>query len=93
MRTPEYAGQFKRDYKREKKGRHGALLESALGDVLVALLLTSGWNLVTTITPWLERGGEFDEPNHPCTALLGCLAWFPAAGVRHRTLSNTRGAA
>jgi len=38
MRTPEYAGQFKRDYKREKKGRHGATLESHLGDVLVVLL-------------------------------------------------------
>ena len=38
MRTPEYTGQFKRDYKREKKGRHGATLESDLGEVLLALL-------------------------------------------------------
>jgi mRNA interferase YafQ len=38
MRIPEYTGQFKRDYKREKKGRHGATLESDLGDVLRVLL-------------------------------------------------------
>jgi mRNA interferase YafQ len=38
MRTPEYTGQFKRDYKREKKGRHAATLESDLGEVLLALL-------------------------------------------------------
>jgi len=38
MRTPEYTGQFKRDYKREKKGRHGATLERDLGEILLALL-------------------------------------------------------
>ena len=38
MRKPDYTSQFKRDYKREKKGRHGATLESDLGDVLRVLL-------------------------------------------------------
>jgi mRNA interferase YafQ len=38
MRTPDYTGQFKRDYKREKKGRHRATLDAELGEVLSALL-------------------------------------------------------
>jgi mRNA interferase YafQ len=38
MRTPEYTGQFKRDYKRETKGRHRATLDDDLQDVLAALL-------------------------------------------------------
>jgi mRNA interferase YafQ len=38
MRTPDYTGQFKRDYKREKKGRHGSTLDADLHDVLSALL-------------------------------------------------------
>jgi hypothetical protein len=57
MPTPEYTGQFRRDYKRKKKGRQGATLESDVGDVFrVPLSETSRWALVTTITPWLERG-------------------------------------
>ena len=43
MRTPEFTGQFKRDYKREKKGRYGATIESDLGAVLFALLLDQSW--------------------------------------------------
>ena len=38
MRTPDYTGQFKRDYKRETKGRHRATLEPDLHAVLYALL-------------------------------------------------------
>ena len=38
MRTPEYTGQFKRDYKREKKGQHLATLDAELHTVLSALL-------------------------------------------------------
>jgi mRNA interferase YafQ len=37
MRTIERTGQFKRDYKREAKGPHRAMLESALVEVLKAL--------------------------------------------------------
>jgi mRNA interferase YafQ len=38
MRTPDYTGQFKRDYKREKKGLHRATLDADLHAVLSALL-------------------------------------------------------
>ncbi|MCL2871677.1 MAG: type II toxin-antitoxin system YafQ family toxin [Betaproteobacteria bacterium] len=38
MRTPDYTGQFKRDYKREKKGRHRPTLDADLHVVLAALL-------------------------------------------------------
>ncbi|MDR2244219.1 MAG: type II toxin-antitoxin system YafQ family toxin [Burkholderiales bacterium] len=38
MRTPDYTGQFKRDYKREKKGQHRTTLDADLGAVLSALL-------------------------------------------------------
>ncbi|MCW5230654.1 type II toxin-antitoxin system YafQ family toxin [Verminephrobacter eiseniae] len=38
MRTPEYTGQFKRDYKREKKGPHRTTLDDDLHAVLSALL-------------------------------------------------------
>lgn len=38
MRTPDYTGQFKRDYKREKKGRHRATLDASLHAVLSTLL-------------------------------------------------------
>ena len=38
MRTIERTAQFKRDYKREKKGRHGATLEAELMLVLRALV-------------------------------------------------------
>ena len=38
MRTPEYTGQFKRDYRREGKGQHRASLDADLRDVLSALL-------------------------------------------------------
>ena len=30
MRTPDYTGQFKRDYKRETKGKHRGTLEADL---------------------------------------------------------------
>ncbi|WP_237388426.1 type II toxin-antitoxin system YafQ family toxin [Xenorhabdus sp. Sc-CR9] len=39
MRTTEYTSQFKRDYKREKKGRHSATLDTDLQSVLSALLV------------------------------------------------------
>lgn len=38
MRTPDYTGQFKRDYKREAKGLHRATLDADLYVVLFALL-------------------------------------------------------
>lgn len=38
MRTIDYTGQFKRDYKREKKGQHRATLDLELQTVLSALL-------------------------------------------------------
>ncbi len=38
MRTPDYTGQFRRDYKRETKGQHRATLEADLHAVLSALL-------------------------------------------------------
>ncbi|WP_340608097.1 type II toxin-antitoxin system YafQ family toxin [Xenorhabdus bharatensis] len=38
MRTPEYTSQFRRDYKREKKGRHSATLDADLQAVLSLLL-------------------------------------------------------
>jgi mRNA interferase YafQ len=34
MREIRYVGRFKRDYKREKSGRHGKTLDSALMDVV-----------------------------------------------------------
>lgn len=37
MRTIERTTQFKRDYKREAKGRHGGMLDTALAEVLEAL--------------------------------------------------------
>ena len=38
MRTPDYTGQFKRDYKREKKGQHRVTLDADLRAVLSDLL-------------------------------------------------------
>ncbi len=38
MRTPDYTNQFKRDYKREKKGHHRATLDENLHAVLSKLL-------------------------------------------------------
>ena len=38
MRKIERTGQFKRDYKRELKGRHRATLETAFVDVLKGLI-------------------------------------------------------
>ena len=37
MRTIERTGQFKRDYKRESKGRHRASLDAALAAIVEAL--------------------------------------------------------
>jgi len=38
MRTPDFTNQFKRDYKREQRGLHGATLDANLKVVLSALL-------------------------------------------------------
>ena len=38
MRTIEHFNQFKRDYKREKKGRHGKSLDELLVPILKALV-------------------------------------------------------
>lgn len=38
MRTPDYTSQFKRDYKREKKGQYRVALDADLHTVLSALL-------------------------------------------------------
>ncbi len=37
MRTIEWTGQFKRDYRREKKGRHARVLDGLMGDILPIL--------------------------------------------------------
>ncbi len=37
MRTIERTGQFRKDYKRESKGRHAATLATALSEVVTAL--------------------------------------------------------
>ena len=37
MRTIRYTARFKRDYKREKSGRHGKLLDALLEEVLMLL--------------------------------------------------------
>ena len=38
MRTPDYTGQFKRDYKREAKGQYRSTLDTDLRAVLSSLL-------------------------------------------------------
>jgi mRNA interferase YafQ len=38
MRTPDYTNQFKRDYRREKRGQHRVTLDADLRLVLLALL-------------------------------------------------------
>jgi len=38
MRTPDWTGQFRRDYKREKKGQHRLTLDNDLHSVLSLLL-------------------------------------------------------
>ncbi|MDA8428782.1 MAG: type II toxin-antitoxin system YafQ family toxin [Geobacteraceae bacterium] len=38
MRKIRYVGRFKRDYKREKSGRHGKTLDVALMDVVTLLV-------------------------------------------------------
>lgn len=56
MRTPEYTGQFKRDYKRETKGQHRAKVEADLHAVLSDFWLINPWSLVTATTPSLATG-------------------------------------
>jgi mRNA interferase YafQ len=51
MRKIRYVGRFKRDYKREKSGRHGKTLDVALMDVV---------NLLVADTPLPRR--NFDHP-------------------------------
>ena len=51
MRTISYTNRFKRDYKREKAGRHGKTLDADLMQVV---------NLLATDTPLPRR--NFDHP-------------------------------
>jgi mRNA interferase YafQ len=51
MREINYTGRFKRDYKREKSGRHGKTLDVALMDVV---------NLLAADVPLHHR--NFDHP-------------------------------
>ena len=51
MRTISYTRRFKRDYKREKSGRHGKTLDAALMDVV---------NLLAADAPLPRR--TFDHP-------------------------------
>lgn len=51
MREINYTGRFKRDYKREKSGRHGKTLDVALMDVV---------NLLAADVPLPRR--NFDHP-------------------------------
>ena len=37
MRTVKYTNKFKRDYRREKSGRHGSVLDTKLENVVVLL--------------------------------------------------------
>lgn len=38
MRTPDFTSQFKRDYKREKKGRHRIVIDAEIFPVITQLL-------------------------------------------------------
>jgi mRNA interferase YafQ len=51
MRTISYTGRFKRDYKREKAGRHGKTLDSDLMQIV---------NMLAADTPLPRR--NFDHP-------------------------------
>ena len=51
MREIRFTGRFKRDYKREKSGRHGKILDAALMDVV---------NLLAADEPLPHR--NFDHP-------------------------------
>ena len=51
MRTISYTSCFKRDYRREKSGRHGKKLDAALMEIV---------NLLATDTPLPHR--NFDHP-------------------------------
>ena len=53
MRTIKYTGRFKRDYKREKAGRHGKTLDAvlmAVVDLLATDATTSPWSIFPTPT-------------------------------------------
>jgi len=57
MRKIRYAGRFKRDYKREKSGRHGITLDAAIMDVV---------NLLVVDTPLPRRNCD-----HPLSGDCG----------------------
>ena len=51
MRTIERTSQFKRDYKRESRGRHRTYLDASLALIVEALAnVISLWSLGTTTT-------------------------------------------
>ena len=57
MRTIEPVAQFRRDFKREKKGQHRATLDDDFGTVVEALLrLTYHWSRATVTMYWPATG-------------------------------------
>lgn len=44
MRTIERTGRFKRDYRRESRGRHGTFLDASLMRIVEILALSGEWS-------------------------------------------------
>jgi len=56
MRTIRRTAAFKRDYRREKKGRFGRILDVGLLEAVTELAPTGRWPRATGTTPWPVRG-------------------------------------
>lgn len=56
MRRIERTKKFKLDYKRERKGRHRAVLGTALAEALFLLTHDRPWMSVIGIMPWRGSG-------------------------------------
>jgi len=56
MREIRYTSRFKRDYKREKSGRHGKTLDAALMDVVNLLAADLSFPIATSITRFPVNG-------------------------------------
>jgi mRNA-degrading endonuclease YafQ of YafQ-DinJ toxin-antitoxin module len=59
MRTVKYTGRFRRDYKREKAGRHGKTLDAVLMAVVDQLADDATLPHRTSTMPFQERGAIF----------------------------------
>jgi hypothetical protein len=51
---------------------------------------TSGWNLVTTITPWLERGGGCSTPHAVEYAGCSLACYYAATNAANTVLPSCR---